>query len=116
MPDPTLNRRVAEALGWEVVERKNAIGDGTHLVAYDNEGRASYPWRPSTNMADAIAALEEFTKSNGLLWAVGPFDGRPDDGGYCCEIGDSLGLERRAATLPEAICKAILAAKEARDG
>lgn len=115
------NRAVAEALGWKILQMWEVSGDRCNGAGFvvENGARLLLPpalswWSPSTIVAHAIDALTAFASARGLLWCAGPATAKGDE--FFCELGDSLGLERRAATLPEAICQAILAAKEARDG
>jgi hypothetical protein len=136
-PDET-NRRVAEALGYEIVPAGEAdsyyvVGVAHLFAAEDAKNRTRYfrgipvdyrgyvdEFNPAEDVRDAIAALEAWTTERYTLnrqFLV--FDAwiRPY---FRCRI-EAQKLKHKTVvafgpTLPEAICAAILAAKEERDG
>jgi hypothetical protein len=119
------NRRVAEALGWEIVPFEvmrcavSPLSDRRGFVVENNGGLLLPPslswWSPSTRVEHAIAALEAWQAKTHGWWTLC----QEGQGRFVCEIiavGDSAGPDGTGKTACGAICAAILAAKEERDG
>jgi hypothetical protein len=108
-PGPELDRRVAEAVGWEICGHDDSLWSFVRISQF--EGR---PLKPSMKVEDALAALEA-TGQEFIILITSIF-GNPDHRAYIVRIEDIYMDEPfvspRMSTLPLAICAAILAWKE----
>ena len=121
-----LDRKVAEALGWEIRDDwcwpefglfHNHKTGGLMRGSLAGDGTVMKEWSPSTSAGDAIAALEAFSTD----FVVGMSTNRIAAQGegnqpYRCRVAateSTLGVTAFAMSFCEAICKAILLATRA---
>lgn len=112
-----LDKWVAEVLGWTGFSETPTRG----LMGDANRVSNAKKWKVplySTDIAAAIGALEEYCK-DGRRFDVGRCEPKPDGvGGYYCTIATHVlcPAHGNGATIPLAICNAILSASDAGVG
>lgn len=117
-PGPEMDAAVARAVGCVELEADEVSDTYTPAYLYKGEalrivdGCDEARWCPSTDVADAIAALEATGESAGCIVKMT----RWTDGVWWAQIVSPLGMfSGESKNIPEAVCRAILAWAEAKE-